>query len=106
MDIEGKAVVDAHQPTLVIDPVIEGRAAMRAAFLEQAHLPSTIPEGHQLFTQEFDPHLRAIGLRQLRGQQERMPIAPKQLAHGRLRARPTYQLIVFTAQHTARSFKT
>src|SRR5207237_6706628 len=35
VDVEGKAMVDAHEPALVIDPVVEGRAAMGAAFLEQ-----------------------------------------------------------------------
>src|SRR2546426_7672888 len=105
VDIEGKAVVNAHQPALVIDPIVEGRSAMGTAFLEQAHLTSGVPEGHQLFAQEFDPHLRAIGIWELRGQQERVPIAPEQLTHGRVRARPTYQLIVFTAQHTTRFFK-
>ena len=46
MDIEGKAMVDAHEPALVIDPIVKGRAAMGAAFLEQAHLTHGVPEGH------------------------------------------------------------
>jgi hypothetical protein len=62
MDIESKAMIDARQPALVIDSIIEGRTAVGAAFLEQAHLTHGVPEGHQLFTQEFDPHRRAIGL--------------------------------------------
>src|SRR5262249_47912452 len=99
VDVEGKAVVDAHQAALVIDSIVQGRAAMWATFFEQAHLTSGVPEGHQLFAQEFDAHRWAIGLREFRGQQERVPIAPEQLAHGRVRPRPTYQLIVFAAQH-------
>src|SRR5262249_27223006 len=75
MDVEGKTMVNARQPALIIDSVIEGRAAMGTAFLEQAHLTHGVPEGHQLFTQELDPHWRAIGLWELRGQQERVPIA-------------------------------
>jgi hypothetical protein len=46
MDVKGKAMVDARQPALVIDPVVEGRAAMGAAFFEQAHLTYGVPKGH------------------------------------------------------------
>src|SRR5262245_26872570 len=104
MDVEGKAMVDAHQPALVIDPVVEGGAAVGTAFLKQAHLSHSVPKGHQLFTQKLDPHRRPIGLWELRGQQEWVPIAPEQPAHGRIRTGSTYQLIIFAAQHTARSF--
>src|SRR5712691_10352778 len=46
VDVEGKAVVDAHQAALVIDPIVEGSAAMRAEFIEKAKFASGIPEGH------------------------------------------------------------
>jgi hypothetical protein len=77
MDVKGKAMIDARQPALVIDSVIEGRAAMGAALLEQTHLTHGVPKGYQFFAEELNPHWRAIGLWEFRGQQERVPIAPE-----------------------------
>ena len=56
---------------------------MGAEFVDQAVFAVGVAEGEQPLRQDFDPHRRALVLRQLFGKQHRHPIGAEKLAHGR-----------------------
>ncbi len=72
---------------------------MRAELFEQPDPPFGVAERHQVLAQELDPHGRAIGLGQFRGEQGRDPVAPQGVPHRRARADARDELVLFVGQH-------
>src|SRR5437660_8511268 len=66
---------------------------------DQPDLASRIAEGHEILAEQADLPGWAVGLRQLRGGQERHPVLAEQVAHRRAAPDPTHQLVVFLREH-------
>src|SRR3546814_10310799 len=66
--VELPAVIDAAQPALLVAPVVEVRAAMRAARLHETHPAEAVAERDQVLAEDADANRRPVRLRQLRGE--------------------------------------
>ena len=73
---------------------------MGAVVGEQAHVAALVLEEHQVLAQQ--PYvLGGVGLSQLLGKGDRVPVAKQQLDGLRARAHPDEQLVLFVCQHPA-----
>ena len=100
-DVELPPVVGAAQPALLVPPVEQRRAPVRATLPDQADRPARVAEGDQVLAQQPDPARRPVGLADLRRQAGRDPVAAQQVPHRRPRADPGEDLVVFGRQHGA-----
>ena len=82
--IELPAVIEAAQPAFLVAAKGQRGLAVGAEFVEHAHAPIGIAEGHEILAQQPDLDGIAIGLGDLLGQTGREPVPTHDPAHGRV----------------------
>ena len=80
LGVELPAVVDAANAALLVPPVEQRRAAMRAAMVHDTHATRVVAERDQLLAQQHQPQ-RIAARDKLRGLRGRQPVLPHQVAH-------------------------
>src|SRR6185295_15273504 len=99
LDVVLPAVVHAAQAALLVATEEEVRAAVRAAWLDQADAPVRVAERDQVLSHDLDADRRAVGRGHLARERDRQPVAPEVIAHRRTGAGADQDLVVFGAQH-------
>ena len=82
IDVVFPAVIDAAQTVLLVAPVEEGGAAMRAAVVEHADPAGAVAKRHQLLAEQHEADGRAVG-HEFGGKRRRNPVLPHEAAHRR-----------------------
>ena len=80
----------------------ERRPAVTAGFVQHAHLPLGVAKRHVVLAERPEAARRAIGMRQVRGEKDGLPIAPHHARHRGAGTHPAQQL-VFLCSHAAPS---
>src|SRR3546814_17322735 len=97
--VELPAVIDAAQPALLVAPVVEVRAAMRAARLHETHPAEAVAERDQVLAEDADANRRPVRLRQLRGEHGGLPVPPETVAPRRTGAGAGERSVVRRGAH-------
>src|SRR4029453_4068301 len=98
-DIIFPPVVRAAQPTFLVLAKPQRNAAVGAELVDQADTSFAVAEADQAFTHQLDADRQTIGLGDFQRQEERRPIASKQLAHERSGSDAAKLIVLFTRHH-------
>src|SRR5438105_7216559 len=89
------AVIRTAQPVLLVAPEPERYAAVRAELVDESQPVLRVAERDQALAEDLHPHRRAVGLRQLFGEERRQPVAAEKLAHRRVWTGSAQQFVLF-----------
>src|SRR6266508_1369232 len=91
-------VIGAAEAAIFEEPVVERRAAVRAALAQQAVPAGRLAKDDQLFAHDRDPLDRPL-CGQVASNADRVPVATQQLAARRAGPNACQQLVFFFRQH-------
>src|SRR5690606_37594744 len=97
--VELPAVIEATQPTFLVAPEGERRAAVGTLLLEHAHLSVAVAKDDQVLAEQARAHRGAVALGHFLGHAYRKPVATHELPHGRFAFHPAQQFVLLSCQH-------
>jgi hypothetical protein len=99
LNVKFPSVIEATQPVILITSEKQRGAAMRTSVINQSDLAVGVSESNQALAQQPHPQRRPVVLRQIRCLENRNPILPQEVAHGRPRADAGEKLVFGFGKH-------